>query len=204
MDSSDIIKFLKENVEPLEQQFEGRQYRCSAYLKDGTYLSCVVFQNPEPTVNQAMKRLKEERTGKSIFSKSSDTDGYKTMVKLYSTGGNKVNEYDIDRVELSPYALPKLILSTIRGETTMAWTGFGVRMKDGQEFAFATSYLFEFFQMPEGYTADDVEEILNHRYMSTSGQLREHKVPFSSWPDDYDQKAVYRERPFFKCYLEGI
>ena len=204
MKNTEIIQFLKENVEPLERELEGKQYRCSAYLKDGTYLPCVIFQNPEPTVNQAIKRLKEERTGKSIFAKSSGFDGYKDMVKLYTTGGNKINDYDIDRVELSPFAFPKNILSEIHGETTMSWTGFGARMTDGKEFAFGTTFLFEFFQMPDGYTANDVDKILNHRYMSTSGELKEHKVPFLEWPDDYDEKEIYRERPFFKCYIEGI
>lgn len=204
MRNTEIIQFLKENVEPLERAFEGRQYRCSAYLKDGTYLPCVIFQNPDPTVNQAIKRLKQERTGESIFAKSSGVDGYRDMVKLYVTGGNKINDYDVDRVELSPFAIPKRILSEIRGETTMSWTGFGVKMTDGKEFGFGTSFLFEFFQMPEGYTSDDIVEILNHRYMSTSGELKEHKVPFTEWPDDYDEKAIYRERPFFQCYIEGI
>nr|WP_299167677.1 hypothetical protein [uncultured Allomuricauda sp.] len=204
MKNTEIIQFLKDNIEPLEREFEGKLYRCSAHLKDGTYLPCVVFQNPEPTVNRAIKRLKEERTGKSIFAKSSGVDGYRDMVKLYTTGGNKVNEYDIVRVEISPFAFPKNILSAIRGETTMSWTGFGVKMKDGKEFGFGTSFLFEFFQMPDGYVANDIDEILNHRYMSISGELKEHKVPFMEWPNDYDEKAIYRERQYFKCYLEGI
>ncbi len=204
MNNTEIIQFLKENVEPLEREFEGKQYRCSAYLKDGTYLPCVIFQNPEPTINQAIKRLKEEKTGKSIFTKSSGFDGYRDMVKLYATGGNKINDYDIERVELSPFALPKNILSEIRGETTMSWTGFGAIMKDGKEFAFGTTFLFEFFQMPDGYTANDIDKIVNHRYMSTSGELKEHKVPFMEWPEDYDEKAVYRERQFFQCYMDGI
>lgn len=32
-------------------------------------------------------------------------------------------------------------LKTIRGETTMAWTGFAGRMKDGKIFGFGTSFL---------------------------------------------------------------
>jgi len=204
MNNSEIIQFLKDNIEPLKKEFEGNQYRCSAYLKDGTYLPCVIFQNPGPTVNQAIKRLKEERTGKSIFAKILRFDGYRDMVKLYTTSGNKVNEYDIARVEISPFALPKHILSTIDGETTMSWTGFGVKMKDGKKFGFGTSFLFEFFQMPEGYEANDIDVILNHQYMSTSGELKEHNVPFTEWPSDYDEKAIYRECQYFKCYMEGI
>lgn len=204
MNSKEIIKFLTENVEPLEREFEGKQYRCSAYLKDGTYLPCVVFQNPEPTVNQAIKRLKEEKIGKSIFAKSSGIDGYREIVKLYITGGNKINEDDIDRVELSPFAFPKKFLSMIKGETTMSWTGFGAKMKDGKVFAFGTTFLYDFFQMPKGYNANDVVEIFNHTYMSKSGELKEHNVPLMEWPVDYDEMSIHRERPFFKCYIEGI
>jgi len=204
MSNTEILKFLKENIQPLEDELQGKRYRCSAYLKDGTYLPCVVFQNPTPTVNQAIKRLKEERAGKSVFSKLSGVDGYRDLVKLYTTQGNKINNYDIDYVEKSPYAFPKHILSTIQGETTMAWTGFGARMKDGKEFAFGTTFLFDFFQMPQGYNKNDIVEILNHRYMSTSGKLKEHTVPFMKFPEDYDENAIYRERPFFTCYLEDL
>ena len=125
MTSEEIVRYLKEHVEPYEDPIEGKQYRCSAYLTDGTYLPCVIYQNPRPVINQAIKRLNEEKKGKGIFARSSGFDIYRELVKLYVTGGNKVNEYDVDRVEKSPYALPYATLAKIKGETMMGWTAFG-------------------------------------------------------------------------------
>src|SRR5712664_2974149 len=45
MKSSEIIKFLKMEIEPLPDDICGNRYRAAAYLTDGTYLPCVVFQS---------------------------------------------------------------------------------------------------------------------------------------------------------------
>jgi hypothetical protein len=42
----------------------------------------------------------------------------------------------------------------------MAWTGFIANMKDGKQFAFGTSFLFDFFDMPKGYSPNDIAEII--------------------------------------------
>jgi hypothetical protein len=204
MSNEEIIKYLRNEIEPMEDQFLGVSYRVSVYLKDGTYLPCVIFRNPEKKIDQAIKRFKEERTGKSIFVKSSGVDGYRDIVKLFVTGGNKINEYDIEKVEKSPFAFPQNILSTIRGETTMAWTGFVAKMKDDNIFGFGTSFLFDFFKMPDGYEANDIKEIINHSYISKTGELKSHKVPFFERPKDYDESVINRERPYFECYLDGL
>jgi len=197
------IKFLKNNIEPLSDQIYGDGYRASAYLTDGTYIPCVRFRNPELKTNQAIKRFDEEKKGKSLF-KSNSGNGYKEIVELFVTGGNSLNEYDIERIEISPFAFPKNILDQIQGETTMSWTGFCAKMKDGKIFGFGSRFLFDFFQMPNGYKSTDIVEIINHSYISKTGELKEHKVPFFDWPTDYDEKAIHRERPFFDCYIKGI
>ena len=199
----DIIKFLKEHIEPLENNIYGAGYRASAYLTDGTFLPCVVFRNSRNTINLAIRRFKEEQTGKSVFSKSSGL-GYFDIVKNFVTKGNCINEYDIERVEKSAFAFPLSIQQQIKGETTMGWTGFVVKMKDGKYFGFGSSFLWEFFQMPENYTSDDIDEIINHSYVSKNGELRQHKVPFFNFPDDYKEAVIYRERPFFECYLDEL
>lgn len=66
----EIINFLKENIEPLEDNVYGVGYRASVYLKDGTFLPCVLFRNPNAVVNLAIRRFKEEKGGNGIFSKS--------------------------------------------------------------------------------------------------------------------------------------
>ena len=157
----------------------------------------------ELRTKQAIKRFDEERKGKSIF-KSNAGNGYNKIVELLVTGGNSLNGYDIDRIEMSPFAFSRNILDQIRGETTMSWTGFCAKMNDGKTFGFGSRFLFDFFQMPDGYKSTDIAEIINHSYISKAGELKEHKVPFFDWPSDYDEKAVHRERPFFDCYIKGL
>ncbi len=201
--TEDIIKFLKDNIEPLDDSAYGLGYRASVYLTDGTFLPCVIFRNSKTTVNLAMRRFKEEQTGKSIFSRSSGL-GYYDIVKNFVTNGNCINDYDIDRVEKSKFAFPLTIQRQIRGETTMGWTGFAAKMKDGKYFGFGTTFLFEFFQMPEDYSVDDIEEIINHSYVLKTGELRSHKVPFFEHPDDYKDAIIHRERPYFDCYIDNL
>lgn len=143
-----IIRFLINNIETLDDNVYGPGYRASVYLVDGTFLPCVIFRNPKTVVNLAMRRFKEEQSGKGIFSRSSGL-GYADIVKSFVTKGNCINDYDIERVEKSKYAFPLKVQQQIHGETTMGWTGFAAKMKDGKHFGFGTSFHWEFFQMPE-------------------------------------------------------
>lgn len=198
-----IIKFLKESIEPLDDISYGLGYRASVYLRDGTYLPCVIFRNPSKIVNLAIKRFKEERSGNGIFSKSSGM-GYYDIVKSFVTNGNCLNEYDIAKVEKSPYAFPIPILKQIQGETTMSWTCFVGKMKDGVNIGFGTTFYTEFFDIPDGYSADDIIEIVNHSYIHESGQMyRYRERPFMS-SKDYEKIVVCRERPFFECYIDNL
>jgi hypothetical protein len=201
--SEEIIHFLKNNIEPLEDSIYNSGYRASVYLVDGTFLPCVMFRNPNSIVNLAIKRFKDEESGKGIFNKSKGK-GYYGIVKNFVTHGNNVNEYDIDRVEKSKYAFPLAIQKQIKGETTMGWTGFAAKMKDGRHFGFGTTFLWEFFQMPEGYVVEDIEEIINHSYVLKSGELRSHKEAYLTRPDDYKDAVVYRERPYFECFIDNL
>lgn len=199
----DIINFLKNNIEPIEDSVYGGGYRASVYLKDGTFLPCVIFRNSKSIVNLAIRRFKEENSGKSVFKKGSGL-GYYTIVKDFITKGNRINDYDIDRVEISNYAFPLSIQRQIHGETTMGWTGFALKMKDGKYFGFGTSFRTEFFQMPDGYTVDDIETVINHSYVLRNGELRSHEEAFTNRPDDYNDAVIYRERPYFNCFIENL
>lgn len=198
-----IIKFLINNIEPLDDSAYGSGYRASVYLTDGTFLPCVIFRNPKTVVNLAMRRFKEEQSGKGIFNRPSGL-GYADIVKSFVTKGNCINDYDIEKVEKSKYAFPLTILQQIHGETTMGWTGFAAKMKDGKHFGFGTSFHCEFFQMPDGYSVDDIKEIVNHSYVLSNGELRSHKVPFFEHPQDYKDAIIFRARPFFECYIDGL
>jgi hypothetical protein len=69
----------------------------------------------------------------------------------------------------------------------MSWTEFYATMRDGAEFRFGTTYLIEFFEMPDEYTAADIEKI--------TPAVRGEKPRI---------EKIYRERPFFTCYIDGI
>jgi len=69
----------------------------------------------------------------------------------------------------------------------MAWTEFYAYMSDTKEFRFGTTFLIEFFDMPTGYTANDIVKI----------------VP-AGRGEDSRQEHIYREKPFFTCYVEGL
>jgi hypothetical protein len=197
-----IIRFLKDNIEPLDDSIYGLSYRASAYLTDGIYLPCVIFRNPKSTVNLALRRFKEEQKGNGIFGKSAAS--YFKIVEHFVTSGNRINDYDIEKVEKSKYAFPISILKQIHGETTMGWTGFAAKMKDGKYVGFGTSFLREFFQIPNNYSTDDIVEIINHSYVLKNGEIRSHKVPFLKPPDDFETAEIYRERPYFICYIDNL
>jgi len=113
---------------------------------------------------------------------------YPDIVKSFVCAGNQVAEYHIARIEQSPFALPFARLMEIKGETSMSWTQFTGRMSDGNEFEFGTTWNREFFMMPDGYSALDVEKV----------------IPAERGTRPKEGQVVYRERPPFICYLDGL
>lgn len=201
--TDEIITFLKENIEPLEDNIYGNRYRASVYLVDGTYLPCVIFQNSEKRTQLAIKRFEDEKSGRGVF--RNFTNAYQKIVKNFVTDGNRINEFDIAKVEISKYAFPLDILKQVKGETTMGWTGFSAKMKDGKYIGFGTGFSMLFFELPDNYTADDIVEIINHSYVLPDGTLCEHKRPFfDNLNDNYKTAVINKSRPFFECYLEDL
>ena len=196
-----LFEFIRSGIEPIRDSTYGDSYRCSVYLTDGTYLPCVMLRNGDPITELALRRFEDEKKGRGIFGKKDDQ--YKTIVKHFLTSGNRVNAYDIARVEPSKYAIPLTLLSQIHGETTMSWTGFVLEMRDGKHIAFGTTFLFEFFSMPEPYSFGDVVAVHNHSYVTKEGQLKSLTEGFMEAPPDYDQTLVNRERPYFVCYVDA-
>ena len=85
----------------------------------------------------------------------------------------------------------------------MAWTGWVFRMKDGRAFSYGTSFLTEFFQLPEGYEFSDVDEVINHAFVEAAGVVTK-LAQGGLLPNGYRPDAVLRERPFFSCAVDGI
>ncbi|MDQ3112190.1 MAG: hypothetical protein M3R17_20080 [Bacteroidota bacterium] len=201
--TKDFVKFLKANIDPFDDPANGPGYRTSVYLTDGTFLPCVIFRNPKTIINLAIKRFKEEQSRQSVFKRSSGL-GYYDIVRSFVTTGNSINDYDIERIEKSRFAFPLSIQRQIKGETTMGYTGFSAKMKDGTFLGFGTSFHTEFFQIPDNYSPDDVEEIINHSFVLKSGELRSHRQAEQTRPGEYKDAIVYREKPFFECYIDSL
>lgn len=51
------------------------------------------------------------------------------------------------------------IQKQIQGETSMAWTAFVARFKDGRLLSFGTTWNWEYFDLPEGYHSENIDEI---------------------------------------------
>jgi hypothetical protein len=184
MSTEEIVEFLLKNVEPLPPNPpDGKRYRASATLKDGLHLPCVVFESASRVVDLAIKRFDETRRDKSL----NIMMDYRAIVRTFVTSGNTVNDYDIREVGISPFAIPLAQAREIGGETSMSWTEFYAIMRDGAEFRFGTTFLMEFFEMPDGYTANDIQRIVP----AVRGETPRYE-------------KIHRERPFFTCYIDGI
>ncbi len=200
----DLIKFLKNNIESYDDQIYGKTYRASVTLTDETYLPCVIFRASKPKIDLAIKRFKDEQGGNSIFKNKSTGFGYREIVKTFITGGNNLNLYDIATVQKTNYAIPLSVLKKINGETAMSWTAFVIKFKNGQKASFGTSWNWEFFSKPDGVDFDDIEEIINDAYLDKNREIISHKSiqNYNQMRDLLDK--IYREKPFFKCYLDNL
>jgi hypothetical protein len=187
-------------VEPIPDSIYGPRYRCSLTLKDGTYLPCAVLQSKTKLVELARRRLEEEKSGKGRIVAA---DSYGLVLASFVAGGNKVNDYDVASASPSKFAPPFSLLKQIHGETTMSWTGWVFEMKDGKLFSYGSSFLMEFFNLPEGYTFDDVAKVHNHSFISKEGSLVSLQRG-GRLPADYRPEILFRERQFFTCYIDGI
>jgi hypothetical protein len=174
MDDLSIRSYILQNVEALQDPVHGPRYRVAATLKDGLYLPCVVIGSTARHLALARRRLTETKLEEGVL-------------EAFVCLGGRVNVYDIASLTLSPFAISSTHMRNIGGETTMGWTEFYVVMDDDAEFTFGTSFNTEFFSMPSGYSASRVKKIKS----ATLGAPRQ-------------LKDLYREKPFFECFIRGI
>ncbi|MDF2803843.1 MAG: hypothetical protein K0S61_3746 [Anaerocolumna sp.] len=186
MKEADILKWIAASIEPLEDySISSKLYRCSVILNDGLELPCVVFRSRKKWVDLAIKRFKEFPNTNGNFLKR--RINYRTIVETFVCSGNRINHYDIREIKESPYAIQKERMQEMQGETSMGWTQFTARMKDENEYEFGTTFLTEFFDMPNGYTAKDIIKIIP----AVRGCSK-------------DTKVIYREKPYFECFIDGL
>jgi hypothetical protein len=187
--AAEIAKFVKNAIEPLTGSIYGNRYRAAAYLLDGTHLPCVVFQSKRTQIDLFLRRMKELRW------KSSPK---KALVASFVTGGSRIAYYDLKSVEKSPFAWPSTVLQTIHGETTMGWTAFVAEMRDGTMHSYGTDFRFEFFDLPRGYSHEDIVKIHSGMSYSPSKGLQKFSLELLK------ESPPLREKPFFTCYLEEL
>lgn len=155
-----------------------------------------------PYVDLAMKRIRETSRRKNLFSTTRQFD--REVVDSFVTRGNCVNDYDIKSVEPSRYAIPANLANQIHGETLMSWTGWVFEMNDGRMFPFGTQFLFAFFELPDGFEFQDVRLVHNHSYLDQTGELasiHQNREIYSKQSRSGALGRVYRERPYFDCYI---
>lgn len=199
----EIIEFLKKNVEPLNDEIFGLAYRASATLKDGTFLPCVIFRNPNKTIELAIMRFKEEQSGNTVFSNKSKGFGYREIVKTFVTNGNCVNSYEIAEVNWSRYSIPLNDLKKIHGETAMSWTAFVLEFKDGRKLSFGTTWNNEFFDLPNDFDFNNISKIYSGYYLTKGDELIPHKS-LKDFQELEKYQKIYRERQFFECYIDNL
>jgi hypothetical protein len=188
------------NIEPIPDSIYGSRYRCALTLKDGTHIPCAVLQSKTKFIELAKRRIKEEMSGKG---KIGGPDPYGQILSVFVSGGNRVNDYDVASATSSRYAPPLALLRQIHGETTMGWTSWVFEMKGGKLFAYGSSFTMEFFNLPDGYSFDDVVKVHNHSYLSKDGALVSLQQG-RMLPADYSPDNLFRERIFFTCNIDGI
>ncbi len=187
--TEDLTNFLKSSIEPLADQIYGNRYRAAVRLTDNTYLPCVVFQSKKLQVELALRRFDQLR---------GQPGQYKMVVESFVAGGSHIADYEIKSVEASPYAWPLATLKKIHGETAMSWTAFVVEMQDGSMHSYGTSFNFEFFDLPDGYSFGDIAKIHSGMVYSKDRGLESFSI------QSQELTLTYRERPFFTCYLKEL
>jgi len=183
MKKDEITRWIQTEIEPIRDLVGRNAYRCSAYLHDGLYLPCVLVRESQAYADLALKRFQQARESGITDPKNIVPGYYPTVVRNFITSGNRVNLYDIERVEVSPYAIPVRLLRQVRGETRMSWTQFAVVTEDGNEYSFGTTYSMEFFNIPDDFSWDKVTTVISHRS---------------------ETEPVYRERPYFSCFVDDF
>ncbi len=203
MNGTELLKYLEANADR-DDPIYGPQCRCSVTLTDGLFLPCVVLRRAKPTVDLALRRFEEEKQGKGIFGRSKKP--YQQIVRHFITSGSSVDNHYVQSIDPSPFALPSKIMSQIKGETMMSWTGWVFEMTDGSIFSYGSTFSYDFFELPEGYNFRNVAKVHNHSYVNAEGNLvsiNEDRADYIEKRNADDQARVYRERPYFICIADS-
>ena len=192
MKEQEIQDFLVNSIEPIENDLYGKKYRASVILKGNITLPCVAFLDKQTYIDLAIRRFDESHKQP------------KKMISAFVTEQNMLNPNEIIRIEQCRNAMPLSLLQKIQDETLMSWTGFVLKMSDGNCFNFGTSFSFDFFDLPQNYAFSDVVEIINHSYVDKNGTLKRYRDSWKSAFENLETLTVYRELSHFNCYINSL
>jgi len=212
MHSSEIVDFLIASDLPyqylLPDTEEEVEYLGAARLRGGAYLPCVAFRDQEEYLRKALQYLEKLRRQ---FGRGAQP--YQSMLEFYINGGRdaKVFFYDIASIEKSVHAIPPTIYNQLDGPTGRNGMCFVAEMKDGKCFAYHDEILMEsFWDMPSGYSGEDIAKLWTHSYLSKSGEIIPHGEGDADIPDDAylaycaDHANELGAVPHFVCLVEQL
>ncbi len=177
MDEQEIVSFLKQNITPIKDPLYGDLYRCSVCLKSGLTIPNIIFWSGEQYSSLSQERDKNPRIGEDL-------------IKHLLISKNMISSKDISKVEESKNAIPLETLKKIKGESIPSWTGFVVKMNDGKLFNFGTTFSTLFFNFPEGYSGNDICDVISHCYIDANNEIREYKHHRFS---DFESITIYHQ-----------
>lgn len=196
---SEIIRWLQEYGEPVEDTEGNLMFAAAVWLRDDTYLPCVLFQN----THIQLERLRGiPRSGMGLFTKRQRIED-SNLIRKFLQNDNRIYPEAIQRLERSLFAFPDVLRDQIevRVNSGVLPSWFSAKMKDGTYLGFETIYEAVFYDLPDGYSADDILEIQNNTFVSESGIPESVTAAFA-----YGEKtiALYSPRIFFNCFLSEL
>ncbi|MGQ3015614.1 MAG: hypothetical protein ACT6QS_18000 [Flavobacteriales bacterium] len=198
---SEIVSWLKEYAEPVEDTEGNLMYAAAVWLRDDTYLPCVLFQNTHIQLDR-LRGIPASGKGRGLFSKGKNVDD-SYLIRNFLQNDNRIYPETIQRLERSLFAFPDVLRDQIevRVNSGVLPSWFSAKMKDGTYLGFETTYEAVFYDLPDGYSADDILEIQNNTFVSESGIPESVTAAFA-----YGEKtiALYSPRIFFNCFLSEL
>jgi hypothetical protein len=179
----EFCKYLEKEIEPISYgEFNETAYRASVYLLDNTYIPCVLFRNSYAQADRAIREFEIVRNSPPV----DDRINYRSYVRAFTTGDNIIASNIISKIENSPYAIPISCYNQLAAMMKIENGGLSFlgRMNDGKKFDFFIDSDIEFIDMPDGYVASQLAEIIPHARREDFKDLK--------------------EKFYFNCYLDCI
>ncbi|MEQ1489742.1 MAG: hypothetical protein ABL932_04255 [Terricaulis sp.] len=180
-----IPKLIEAGIEEVPEEFGGPGYRCSVWLKDGTYLPCVFVQKVGRPADRLRKSVGDELSGEGQYDPLT-CDPVRQSLKWYLCYPNQIASHLIERIEPSPFAIPISLLAQVTGEVASYVWLFALETASGRRFKFSgqdpSSMIF--FELPDEVSFSDFVNVINPNARKSLPRC----------------EATLHERVFFNCY----